>query len=53
MGLAILAGPPLAARWGKVRAVVYTQLGSIPSLLLFGYAPLFALSVFGSSSGRR
>jgi len=47
MGLAILAGPPLATRWGKVRAVVYTQLGSIPFLLLFGYAPLFALSALG------
>ena len=39
MGLAILAGPVLADRWGKIRAVVSTQLASIPFLLMLGYSP--------------
>lgn len=47
MGLATLAGPLLAERWGKIRAVVYTQLVSIPFLLLLGYSPLFTPAVVG------
>lgn len=47
IGLATLAGPSLAARLGKIRAVVSTQLGSIPFLLLLGYFPNFGLAALG------
>jgi MFS family permease len=47
IGLATLTGPLLAGRLGKVRAVVTTQLSSIPFLLLLGYSPLFSPAVVG------
>ncbi|MFQ6033960.1 MAG: MFS transporter [Candidatus Bipolaricaulia bacterium] len=47
MGLATLAGPLLAERWGKIRAVVFTQLGSIPFLLMLGYSPLLSAAAVG------
>jgi len=47
MGLATLAGPLLAERWGKIRAVVATQLGSIPFLLMLGYSPLLSAAAVG------
>jgi hypothetical protein len=38
-GLSMLAAPLLAARLGKIGAIVLTQLLSIPFLLLVGFAP--------------
>jgi MFS family permease len=38
-GTATLASPILADRWGRIRALVITQLTSIPFLLLIGFAP--------------
>ncbi len=43
-GVATLASPVLADRWGRIRALVYTQLTSIPFLLTIGFAPLFWVS---------
>ena len=40
-GVATLASPILADRWGRVRALVLTQLVSIPFLLTIGFAPIF------------
>ncbi len=37
----VLAQPHLAARFGKVRSVVFVQAVSIPFLLLLGFAPWF------------
>lgn len=37
-GLASLAAPVLAKRWGKVRTVVWTELASIPFLLILAYS---------------
>ena len=47
IGLATFAGPLLAERLGKIRAVVFTQLVSIPFLLLLGYSSLFTPAVVG------
>jgi MFS family permease len=44
-GTATLASPLLAQRWGRIRALVYTQLASIPFLLTIGFAPAFGLAV--------
>jgi predicted MFS family arabinose efflux permease len=41
-GVATLASPLLAQRWGRIRALVLTQLASIPFLLTIGFAPSFA-----------
>ncbi len=38
-GLATLASPVLADRWGRIRALVMTELASIPFLLIIGFAP--------------
>jgi MFS family permease len=38
-GTATLASPVLADRWGRIRALVMTQLTSIPFLLIIGFAP--------------
>jgi MFS family permease len=38
-GTATLASPLLAARWGRIRALVFTQLVSIPFLLTIGFTP--------------
>jgi MFS family permease len=40
-GTATLASPILADRWGRIRALVLTQLTSIPFLLTIGFAPYF------------
>ncbi len=40
MGLASLAGPPLAQHLGKVRTIVWTQALSIPFLLLMAFVPV-------------
>jgi MFS family permease len=42
-GTATLAAPVLADRWGRIRALVITQLASIPFLLAIGFVPVFAL----------
>ena len=38
-GTATLASPLLAARWGRIRALVFAQLASIPFLLTIGFVP--------------
>ena len=43
-GVATLASPLLADRWGRIRALVLTQLVSIPFLLLIGFSGIFWLS---------
>jgi MFS family permease len=43
-GVATLASPLLANRWGRIRALVYTQLISIPFLLLIGFSEAFWIS---------
>jgi len=45
MGLATLASPMLAGRMGKIRALVLTQLISIPFLLAIGFAPWLGLAM--------
>jgi MFS family permease len=45
MGLATLASPLLAGRLGKIRALVLTQLVSIPFLLTIGFAPWFGVAM--------
>jgi MFS family permease len=47
MGIATLAGPALADRWGKPRAVVGVQLLSVPFLGMLGYLPLLPLASIG------
>ena len=39
-GTATLASPVLADRWGRIRALVLTQLASIPFLLTIGFSPV-------------
>jgi MFS family permease len=43
-GVATLASPLLASRWGRIRALVMTQLASIPFLLLIGFSGVFWIS---------
>ena len=43
-GLATLAAPLLADRWGRIRSLVITQLTSIPFLLLIGFSGVFWVS---------
>jgi MFS family permease len=38
-GTATLASPVLADRWGRIRALVLTQLASVPFLLTIGFSP--------------
>lgn len=38
-GIATVLAAPIASRWGKVRSVVMTELGSLPFLLMIGYGP--------------
>jgi MFS family permease len=40
-GVATLASPLLAERWGRIRSLVLTQLVSIPFLLLIGFSGMF------------
>ena len=42
MAVGLLAAPPLADRWGKIKLVVLTQAWSIPFLALLGFSPSFA-----------
>ncbi|NWG20876.1 MAG: MFS transporter [Chloroflexi bacterium] len=44
-GVAALAGPALAARWGKMRTVVLTRALGVPMLLLLGMAGELWLAV--------
>lgn len=43
-GLAMLAAPLLSSRVGKVRSIVWSQLASIPFLLLAGFTPVLMLA---------
>jgi MFS family permease len=43
-GVATLASPLLADRWGRIRSLVITQLTSIPFLLLIGFSGVFWVS---------
>ncbi len=43
-GVATLASPLLADRWGRIRSLVITQLTSIPFLLLIGFSGAFWIS---------
>lgn len=43
-GVATLAAPLLARRWGKVRSVAFTQAASLPFLLIIGFAPSLPLA---------
>lgn len=44
MGIASLAGPPLAQRLGKVRTIVWTQALSIPFLVAMAFVPILWVS---------
>jgi len=44
MGVATLAGPAVAARLGRVRTVVLTQVLSIPFLAVLGFVPSLPLA---------
>lgn len=44
MGVASLAGPPLAQRLGKVRMIVLTQALSIPFLVVMAFVPILWVS---------
>jgi MFS family permease len=44
-GLATLAAPLLAQRWGKVRSVALAEAASLPFLLIIGFAPSLPLVV--------
>jgi len=44
MGIASLAGPPLAQRLGKVRTIVWTQVLSIPFLVIMAFIPVLWIS---------
>jgi MFS family permease len=46
-GVATLVAPLLAKRWGKVRAVAFTQAISLPFLLMIGFTPWLPLAVVG------
>jgi MFS family permease len=39
-GVATLASPVLADRWGRIRALVFTQVVSVPFLLAIGFVPV-------------
>ena len=47
MGAATLLAPWLAGKLGKVRAVVFAQIVSIPFLLILGYSPALAPAAVG------
>ncbi len=44
-GVATLAAPLLARRWGKIRSVALAQAASLPFLLIIGFAPSLPLAV--------
>jgi MFS family permease len=44
--VASMAAPVLAMRLGKIRSVVFTQLGSVAFLLMLGFVPVLTISVF-------
>jgi len=45
-GVATLASPLLADRWGRIRSLVITELASIPFLLLIGFSGVLWVSAF-------
>jgi MFS family permease len=46
-GIATFLAAPIAARLGKVRSIVITQLGSLPFLLMIAYAPFIYVAAIG------
>ncbi|KYK32103.1 MAG: MFS transporter [Theionarchaea archaeon] len=46
-GTATFLAAPVASRWGKVRSIVVTQLGSLPFLLMIAYSPTLYLVTTG------
>lgn len=46
MAIGLLAAPPMAERWGKIKLVVITQAWSIPFLVLLGFSPTYAPAAF-------
>ncbi|MBU6998404.1 MAG: MFS transporter [Theionarchaea archaeon] len=47
MGIATFVAAPLASRWGKVRSIVMTELGSLPFLLMIAYSSRLELVTLG------
>jgi MFS family permease len=45
MTFGIMAGPPLARRWGLVRTIVYTELASVPFMIVLAYTGQLYLAV--------
>jgi MFS family permease len=45
MTLGIMLGPPLARRWGLVRTIVYTELASVPFMLILAFTGNLAVAV--------
>ncbi|MEW5826265.1 MAG: MFS transporter [Candidatus Bipolaricaulota bacterium] len=45
MGTATLLGPRLASRLGRIRALVFTQIASIPFLAVLGFVPIYPVVV--------
>jgi len=45
MTLGIMAGPPLARKWGLVRTIVYTELVSVPFMVILAYTGNLHLAV--------
>jgi len=46
MTLGIMVGPPLARRWGLVRTIVYTELASVPFMIVLAYTGNLHLAVW-------
>lgn len=44
-GIATFLAPLLAERLGKIRAVAFTQLASLPFLLMLGFVPLLPVAI--------
>jgi MFS family permease len=42
-GVATFFAASIASRWGKVRSVVFTQLGSLPFLVMIAFSPYLSL----------
>lgn len=45
MGLATMAAPMFAERWGNVRTVVATELLSLPFLMVLGFVPALPVAI--------
>ncbi len=47
-GVAALTGPLIAARYGKLRTVVFTRALALPFLFVIGFVPLLGLAVMAA-----